>query len=166
MTQAQTHPMSFEGFLQWFPEDGKRYELIEGVVVEMLPTRPHEDLSGFLVAELNLEIRKQQLVFKVQSLQDGWWRSFCVDGREIATKKYQKRSPLLNSVLSYGSTATSATGIGRKYDFLVSPPSFLDSFNHRASSLLVPFAASSTSTVNKDCESALSASSSNKEIIW
>jgi Uma2 family endonuclease len=65
MTQAQTNPMSFEEFLEWYPEDGKRYELIEGVVVEMLPTGPHEDLSGFLVAELNFEIRKQQLPYSI-----------------------------------------------------------------------------------------------------
>jgi Uma2 family endonuclease len=65
MTQAQTNPMSFEEFLEWYPEDSKRYELIEGVVVEMLPTGPHEDLSGFLVAELNFEIRKQQLPYSI-----------------------------------------------------------------------------------------------------
>ena len=65
MIQAQTKAMSFEEFLEWYPEDGKRYELIEGVVVEMLPTAPHEDLSGFLVAELNFEIRKQQLPYSI-----------------------------------------------------------------------------------------------------
>ena len=65
MIQAQTKPMSFEEFLEWYPEDGKRYELIEGVVVEMLPTGPHEDLSGFLIAELNFEIRKQQLPYSI-----------------------------------------------------------------------------------------------------
>ena len=65
MTQAQTNPMSFEEFLEWYPEDGKRYELFEGVVVEMLPTGSHEDLSGFLVAELNFEIRKQQLPYSI-----------------------------------------------------------------------------------------------------
>ena len=65
MTQAQTNPMSFEEFLELYPEDSKRYELIEGVVVEMLPTGPHEDLSGFLVAELNFEIRKRQLPYSI-----------------------------------------------------------------------------------------------------
>ena len=65
MTQAQANPMSFEEFLEWYPKDGKGYELIEGVVVEMLPTGPHEDLSGFLVAELNFEIRKRQLPYSI-----------------------------------------------------------------------------------------------------
>lgn len=44
-------PMSFDEFLAWYPDDGRRYELIEGGVVEMLPTGPHEDIGGFLTAE-------------------------------------------------------------------------------------------------------------------
>ncbi|MEL7350011.1 MAG: Uma2 family endonuclease [Cyanobacteria bacterium P01_A01_bin.116] len=51
-------PMSFDEFLDWYPDDGRRYELIEGGVVEMLPTGPHEDIGGFLTAELNFEIRR------------------------------------------------------------------------------------------------------------
>lgn len=65
MISPQVEPISFEQFLEWYPEDGKRYELIEGVVVEMLPTGPHEDICGFLVAELNFEIRKQQLPYSI-----------------------------------------------------------------------------------------------------
>ena len=54
MVQAQiSSPMSFGDFLAWYPDDGRRYELIDGAVVEMLPTGPHEDVSGFLVAEFN-----------------------------------------------------------------------------------------------------------------
>ena len=30
--------MRFDEFLAWYPEDGRWYELIEGRVVEMLPT--------------------------------------------------------------------------------------------------------------------------------
>jgi Uma2 family endonuclease len=65
MTQAQVKLMSFAEFLAWYPEDGKRYELIDGIVIEMLPIGPHEDLSGFLVAELNLEIRKHKLPYSI-----------------------------------------------------------------------------------------------------
>lgn len=55
MVAPQTKPISFEKFLTQYPEDDKRYELIEGVIVEMLPTGSHEDISGFLVAEFNWE---------------------------------------------------------------------------------------------------------------
>ncbi len=65
MIAPQTQPISFEEFLEWYPEDGKRYELIEGVIVEMLPTGSHEDIRGFLIAELNFEIRKQNLPYSI-----------------------------------------------------------------------------------------------------
>ncbi len=65
MIAPQTKPISFEEFLKWYPEDGKCYELIEGVIFEMLPTGSHEDISGFLIAELNFEIRKQKLPYSI-----------------------------------------------------------------------------------------------------
>ena len=65
MVLSQTTPISFEEFLVWYPNNGKRYELIEGVIVEMLPTGSHEDVSGFLVAELNFEIRQQNLTYSI-----------------------------------------------------------------------------------------------------
>lgn len=58
-------PMSFEAFLDWYPDDGRRYELIEGGVVEVLPTGPHEDIGGFLTAELNFEIRRNQSPYSI-----------------------------------------------------------------------------------------------------
>ncbi len=66
MVRSQvSSPMSFEAFLEWYPENGRRYELIEGVVVEVLPTGPHEDVAGFLAAELNFEIRRSQLPYSI-----------------------------------------------------------------------------------------------------
>ncbi len=66
MVQARVvSPMSFEAFLEWYPDDGRRYELIEGVVVEMLPTGPHEDIAGFLSAEFNFAIRRNKLPYSI-----------------------------------------------------------------------------------------------------
>ncbi len=65
MVTTQIKPINFEEFLEWYPEDGERYELIEGVIVEMLPTGSHEDISGFLIAELSVEIRKQNLPYSI-----------------------------------------------------------------------------------------------------
>lgn len=59
------NPMSFEEFLAWYPDDGRRYELIEGGIVEVLPTGPHEDIGGFLSAELNFEIRRSQSPYSI-----------------------------------------------------------------------------------------------------
>ncbi|WP_370588005.1 Uma2 family endonuclease [Trichocoleus sp. FACHB-591] len=60
MVQALPSLLSFEEFLDWCPEPG-RYELIDGVVIELNPTGTHEKLAGFVVAELNFEIRQQRL---------------------------------------------------------------------------------------------------------
>lgn len=65
MVAPQIKPIGFEEFIDWYPEDSKRYELIEGVIVEVLPTGSHEDVSGFLIAELNFEIRKQNLDYSI-----------------------------------------------------------------------------------------------------
>ncbi len=58
-------PMNFDAFLDWYPNDGRRYELIEGEIVEVLPTGPHKDIGGFLAAELNLEIRRSQKPYSI-----------------------------------------------------------------------------------------------------
>jgi Uma2 family endonuclease len=65
MVASQLNPIGFEEFIEWYPENGKRYELIEGAIVEMLPTGSHEDVSGFLIAELNFEIRQQNLPYSI-----------------------------------------------------------------------------------------------------
>lgn len=65
MVATQIKPINFDEFLKWYPDNFKRYELIEGVIIEMLSTGSHEDISGFLMAELNLEIRRQNLPYSI-----------------------------------------------------------------------------------------------------
>jgi Uma2 family endonuclease len=48
VTQALSKPLTFEEFLSWYPEDGRRYELIEGEIVEMRPVGQHELIASFL----------------------------------------------------------------------------------------------------------------------
>jgi Uma2 family endonuclease len=63
MARVLPKPLTFEEFLQWYPEDGGRYELIEGEMVEMRPVGQHELIASFIDAELTLEIRRQQLPY-------------------------------------------------------------------------------------------------------
>ena len=65
MIQALPERMSFEEFLEWYPENGRRYELHNGIVIEMQPTGPHELIGGFLVEELTIEIRRQKLPYSI-----------------------------------------------------------------------------------------------------
>lgn len=60
MMQALERPLTFDEFIEWYPNDGRLYELIDGVVVEVKPTGPHEKIAGFLVGQIWAEINRQQ----------------------------------------------------------------------------------------------------------
>jgi Uma2 family endonuclease len=61
MVQVIAKPMTFEEFLEWYPEDGKRYELIDGQVIEMRPIGDHEEISGWLTRKIDREIERLSL---------------------------------------------------------------------------------------------------------
>jgi Uma2 family endonuclease len=57
MVQALTEPVTFDDFIEWYPDTGVRYELHDGVIVEMpKPTGKHSNVTGFLIEELVLAI--------------------------------------------------------------------------------------------------------------
>ena len=62
MTQAIPKITTFEDFLDWKSEN-KRYELYEGIIVEMQPTGKHEEITGFLTTELAVEYKKLKLPY-------------------------------------------------------------------------------------------------------
>ncbi|MEM6353013.1 MAG: Uma2 family endonuclease [Cyanobacteria bacterium P01_D01_bin.14] len=110
MVQAKVAgPMSFEAFLEWYPDDGRRYELIGGAAVEMRPTGPHEDVGGFLTAELNFEIRRDHLPYSIprtcfvkpEAVGSGYLPDVVVLNRELL-----KTEPLWSgaSVVQHGAT--------------------------------------------------------------
>lgn len=118
MVQVRESGMSFDAFLEWYPDSGHRYELIEGAVVEVLPTGPHEDVSGFLAAELALEIRRQALPYSIprtclirpHSERSGYLPDVVVLDREALAQEplwptasaiqYGKTAPLVIEVVS------------------------------------------------------------------
>ena len=63
--QAQSKLMTLDEFLDWYPDGYGRFELYDGVVVEMQATGTHERVTGELAAELLLEIRRLQLPYFV-----------------------------------------------------------------------------------------------------
>ena len=58
--QAVSQLMTFQEFLAWKPETG-RYELHDGVVIEMQLTGPHEQVVGLLNRKLNVLIDQEDL---------------------------------------------------------------------------------------------------------
>jgi len=65
MTQAILKPVTFDEFIDWYPENSEnRYELHNGAIVEMpKATGEHSEVAGFLVAELNFEVRRLGLPY-------------------------------------------------------------------------------------------------------
>ncbi|MEH2377643.1 MAG: Uma2 family endonuclease [Nostoc sp.] len=65
MTQAIPKLVTFEDFAAWRPEGG-RYELHEGVIVEMAqPTGEHEDVVGFIARKLTVEFDRLNLPYTI-----------------------------------------------------------------------------------------------------
>ncbi|MGP1387966.1 MAG: Uma2 family endonuclease [Thainema sp.] len=60
MVQAVSQLMTFQEFLAWKPETG-RYELHDGVVIEMQPTGSHERVVGLLNRKLNVLMEQEDL---------------------------------------------------------------------------------------------------------
>ncbi|OKH37574.1 hypothetical protein NIES2119_12775 [[Phormidium ambiguum] IAM M-71] len=65
MLQTESKTMNLEEFLDWYPDGYGRFELYDGVVVEMQPTGTHEQVVSELAAESLIEIRRLKLPYFV-----------------------------------------------------------------------------------------------------
>lgn len=65
MIQTRPKTLTFEDFLEWYPDGRGRYELHNGVIVEMNPTGEHEEVAAFLNRKLNVEIDRLNLPYFV-----------------------------------------------------------------------------------------------------
>ncbi|MEH1961219.1 MAG: Uma2 family endonuclease [Nostoc sp.] len=66
MTQALPKLLTFDEFSEWYPNDGKRYELHKGVIVEMPPpTGMHEKVVGFIARKLTVEFDRLNLPYTI-----------------------------------------------------------------------------------------------------
>jgi len=66
MTQTLPQLVTFEQFIEWYPSNGVRYELHKGVIVEMPPpTGEHENVVGFLAAQITFQFLQMGLPFRI-----------------------------------------------------------------------------------------------------
>ena len=65
MTITPSKLLTFEEFIDWLPSNtGKRYELHDGIIVEMSqPSGKHEKVTGFLVGEISVEHKRLKLPY-------------------------------------------------------------------------------------------------------
>ncbi|NEP58053.1 MAG: Uma2 family endonuclease, partial [Symploca sp. SIO2G7] len=64
MVQLSSKALTFETFLAEYGDD-ERYELIDGELIEMEPTGPHEQVAGLINRELNFEVRRLKLPYLI-----------------------------------------------------------------------------------------------------
>ncbi|MEH2124352.1 Uma2 family endonuclease [Nostoc sp.] len=66
MTQALPKLLTFNEFIEWYPNDEKRYELHKGVIIEMPPpTGSHEKVIAFLSRKLTVEFDRLNLPYGI-----------------------------------------------------------------------------------------------------
>ncbi|HBY75613.1 MAG TPA: hypothetical protein DEG47_01040 [Cyanobacteria bacterium UBA11148] len=65
MIQSIPKQVTFEEFLEWYPDGRGRYELHGGIIVEMNPTGEHEEVAAFLNRKLNVEIDRLSLPYLI-----------------------------------------------------------------------------------------------------
>jgi Uma2 family endonuclease len=109
MIQALQQPVTFEEFIEWKPNDGQ-YELRKGVILERQPKGKHEEITGFLIAELTFQARVQKLPYfspkqalvKSPTDENSAYLPdiLLVDSRELSSEPYWERA----STLTQGSS--------------------------------------------------------------
>ena len=79
MTYTQIKPLSFEKFLEEYPEDGKLYELVDGELVEIRPIGAHQNVVRFIAKSFDREVDRLDLDYVVEQTaaiktvtKDGW----------------------------------------------------------------------------------------------
>ena len=65
MTQTTTRSLSFAEFLEACPDDGKRYELVNGQIVELMATRAHDDVADFIYDAFRDDVKQSNANLKV-----------------------------------------------------------------------------------------------------
>jgi Uma2 family endonuclease len=111
MVQSVPRLMTFAEFLDWYPEDGKRYELMGGEVVEVRPRGEHEEIIRVLTRKLDREIERLNLPWfipknccvKPASNLDGYVPDLVVINRtQLVSEPFWKKA----STITSGTSAT------------------------------------------------------------
>lgn len=63
MIQTTAKLLTFEEFLEWYPDGKGRFELRNRVIVEINPNGDHEEVTSFLIRKINVEIDRLNLPY-------------------------------------------------------------------------------------------------------
>ncbi|HIK32352.1 MAG TPA: Uma2 family endonuclease [Oscillatoriales cyanobacterium M59_W2019_021] len=65
MTIATSGKLTFDRFLEEYPDDQGRYELVDGEIVEMRAIRWHDDIADFLIRKFDRQVERSHLKYRV-----------------------------------------------------------------------------------------------------
>jgi Uma2 family endonuclease len=66
MTQSLSKLVTYEEFIEWYPNDGRSYELHKGVIVKMPPpTGKHENVVGFLTVQIGFQLLQMGVPYRI-----------------------------------------------------------------------------------------------------
>ncbi|MFP4007122.1 MAG: Uma2 family endonuclease [Spirulinaceae cyanobacterium] len=110
MNQSLTQSITFDEFIAWYPNQGKRYELHDGIVLEMpKPTGSHSNVTGFLMVELIFAIAQmdkrsnwiipRESIVKTNQGRSGYEPDIIVLDREVLSSepRWQQASVIENA---------------------------------------------------------------------
>jgi Uma2 family endonuclease len=108
--QAIPNLLTFEEFLEQYPEDGGRYELVDGETIEMRPIGKHEKVAGFISRKLDVEIERLNLPYFISRnclVKPGRANAGYLPDIIVLDEKVSKNDPLWekSSTISMGSSA-------------------------------------------------------------
>jgi Uma2 family endonuclease len=64
-TASKSEIITLDEFLDWYPDGYGHFELHNGVIIEMQPTGPHEQVTAELNTELSIESRRLKLPYLI-----------------------------------------------------------------------------------------------------
>lgn len=80
-TNLPKQKLSFVQFLEQLPDEDGRYELVDGEIMRILPTRKHDNVAEFISDVLKAEVRSSNLNYRVSGRI--LVRTLTIDGLEL-----------------------------------------------------------------------------------
>jgi Uma2 family endonuclease len=114
--QAIPNLLTFEEFSAQCPEDGGRYELVDGEIIEMRPIGRHEKIAGLISRKFDVEIERLKLPYFIPRnclVKPGRANAGYLPDIIVLDEKVSENDPLWekSSTISMGSSARLAVEV-------------------------------------------------------
>ncbi len=110
MIQAIPNLLTFEEFSEQYPENGGRYELVDGAIIEIRPIGRHEKIAGLISRKFDVEIERLKLPYFIPRnclVKPGRANAGYLPDIIVLDEKVSENDPLWekSSTISMGSSA-------------------------------------------------------------